>query len=249
MSVRIDDEDGVRVVTIDRPDKRNAIDRHVYAGLDAAFREAAERDDLGAVVLTGAGSEAFSAGADLDELQAVAAGTGQDFARAANGFLDQLRTYAKPVVMAVNGIGVGMGTTLLGYADIAFAAETARFRTPFTAMGVSPELGSSWLLPHLIGWQRASWMLLSSEWVDAHTAAAWGLVLEVVPDDELLTRATTAARTIAARNLASVQAVKRTMLEWRTGAVERALATEAEEFGPLLRTRRTGVSVRLLEPT
>ena len=85
-------------------------------------------------------------------------------------------------------------------------------------------------------------MLLSSEWVDADTAAEWGLVLEVVPDDELLTHATTAARTIAARNLASVQAVKRTMLEWRTGAVERALATEAEEFGPLLRTRRTGVS-------
>ncbi len=168
MSVQIDDEDGVRLVTIDRPDKRNAIDRHVYAGLHDALREAAERDDVGTVVLTGAGHQAFTAGADQEELAAVAAGNGQDFARAANRFCDALLTYPKPVVMAVNGVAVGMGTTLLGYADVAFAAESARFRTPFTAIGVSPELGSSWLLPHLIGWQRASWMLLSSEWVDAY---------------------------------------------------------------------------------
>jgi enoyl-CoA hydratase/carnithine racemase len=235
VSVRIDDEDGVRVVTIDRPEKRNAIDRHVYAGLDAAFTEAAERDDLGAVVLTGAGREAFSSGADRAELAAVATGDGREFARVANKFCDGLLTYPKPVIMAVNGVGVGMGTTLLGYADLAFAAESARFRTPFTAMGVSPELGSSWLLPHLVGWQRASWMLLSSEWVDAHTAASWGLVMEVVPDDELLTRATTAARAIAGRDLASVQAVKRTLVDWRVDAVTRALEKEKEEFGPLLR--------------
>jgi enoyl-CoA hydratase/carnithine racemase len=249
VSVRIDDEGGVRVVTIDRAEKRNAIDRHVYAGLDVAFREAAGRDDIGAVVLTGAGSEAFSAGADLRELEAVATGAGQEFAQAANGFLDQLRTYAKPVVMAVNGIGVGMGTTLLGYADLAFAAESARFRTPFTAMGVSPELGSSWLLPHLIGWQRASWMLLSSEWVDAHTAAAWGLVLEVVPDADLLARATAAAATIATRGLPSVKAVKRTMLDWRVEAVERALVVETEEFGPLLRSRSVTPPTRPSHPT
>ena len=190
MSVRIDDADGVRVVSIDRPEKRNAIDRHVYVALDDAFREALERDDIGALVLTGTGTEAFSSGADRDELAALTAGTGQDFSRAANRFCDMLRIYPKPVVMAVNGVAVGMGTTLLGYADVAFAAERARFRTPFTAMGISPELGSSWLLPQLVGWQRASWMLLSSEWVDARTAADWGLVVDVVADDDLLTHAT-----------------------------------------------------------
>lgn len=247
MSVLVDDEDGVRVVTINRPDKRNAIDRHVYAGLYEAFETAAARDDIGAVVLTGAGQEAFCAGADRGELAATAAGTGQEFATAANRFCDALLVYPKPVVMAVNGMGVGMGTTLLGYADIAFAAQSARFRTPFTAMGISPELGSSWLLPQLIGWQRASWMLLSSEWVDAATAAAWGLVVEVVPDAELLARATSAARAIAQHDLASIQAVKRTMLAWRTGAVELALDVEKEEFGPLLR-RRPGSSSAAASP-
>jgi enoyl-CoA hydratase/carnithine racemase len=133
-----------------------------------------------------------------------------------------------------------MGTTLLGYADLAFAAESARFRTPFTAMGLSPELASSRLLPELIGWQRASWMLLSSEWVDARTAAAWGLVMEAVPDDQLLDRAVAAARTIAGRTPAAVRAVKQTMTAWRTPAVEAALAAEYEVFGPLLRGRPGG---------
>jgi enoyl-CoA hydratase/carnithine racemase len=235
MTVRVDDADGVRVVAIDRPDKRNAIDRHVYAGLSDAFEDAAEREDLGVVVLTGTGSEAFCAGADTGELAAVAAGEGKEFARLANRFCDGLATYPKPLVVAVNGIAVGMGTTLLGYADLAFAAESARFRTPFTAMGLSPELASSRLLPELIGWQRASWMLLSSEWVDARTAAAWGLVMEVVPDGRLLDRAVAAARTIAGREAAAVRAVKQTMTSWRTPAVEAALAAEYEVFGPLLR--------------
>jgi enoyl-CoA hydratase/carnithine racemase len=235
MSVRVDDADGVRVVAIDRPDKRNAIDRHVYTGLNDAFDEAADREDIGVVVLTGTGTEAFCAGADTAELAAVASGEGREFARLASRFCDGLATYPKPLVVAVNGIAVGMGTTLLGYADLAFAAESARFRTPFTAMGLSPELASSRLLPELIGWQRASWMLLSSEWVDAPTAAAWGLVLEVVPDADLRERAVAAARTIAGRKPAAVRAVKQTMTAWRTPVVAEALSTEAAVFGPLLR--------------
>ncbi len=235
MSVRVDDADGVRVVAIDRPDKRNAIDRHVYAGLNDAFDEAAGREDVGVVVLTGTGAEAFCAGADTAELAAVAAGEGKEFARLASRFCDGLATYPKPLVIAVNGMAVGMGTTLLGYADLAFAAESARFRTPFTAMGLSPELASSRLLPDLIGWQRASWMLLSSEWVDARTAAAWGLVFEVVPDADLRERAVAAARTIAGRKPAAVRAVKQTMTAWRTPVVAEALSADAAVFGPLLR--------------
>jgi len=237
VSVQVDDEDGVRVVTIDRPDKRNALDRHVLQALEDAFGEAAGRGDIGAVVLTGTGREAFTAGADRGELAAIAAGTGQDFSRVANQFADTLTTFPLPLVIAVNGLAVGMGTTILGYADVSFAAEGARFRTPFTAMGVSPELASSWLLPQLVGWQRASWMLLSSEWVDARTAADWGLVLDVVPDDDLRAHAVAAARMIAVHDSASVRAVKQTMLEWRTASVERALATEKALFGPLLRSR------------
>jgi enoyl-CoA hydratase/carnithine racemase len=243
VAVRVEDEAGVRLVTIDRPAKRNAIDRHVYRGLGDAFAEAAERDDLGAVVLTGAGSVAFTAGVDLAELAATATGDAGEFGQVAKRFCDSLPHFPKPLIMAVNGLAVGMGTTMLGYADLAFAAESARFRTPFTELGVGAELGSSWLLPHLIGWQRASWLLLSSEWIDARTAADWGLVMEVVPDDELLPRSLAAARTIAARSLPSVLAVKRTMAAWRTETVERAVATEGEEFRDLLRSSFGGSAV------
>lgn len=144
--------------------------------------------------------------------------------------------FPKPLVIAVNGVGVGMGTTLRGYADLAFAAESARFRTPFTAMGISPELGSSWLLPHLIGWQRVSWMHLSSEWVDARKAAAWGLVFEVVR------RGAPAARDCRGpcdRDAQSAlgsrgEAHNARMAHRRCGA---GLAAEKTEFGPLFRTR------------
>lgn len=234
VSVHVQDVERVRVVIIDRPDRRNAIDRTVYAGLLDAFDGAAASDGIGAVVLTAAGREVFTAGADRDELAAVAAGD-RTFSRAANRFLETVRTFPKPLVVAVNGMAVGMGTTLLGHADLAFAAESARFRTPFTAMGLSTELGSSRLLPELVGWQRAAWLLLSSEWIDARTAAAWGLVLEVVPDGKLRERAVGAAQAIADRPLASVTAVKRTMQAWRYPDVSAALEVETAAFRPLLR--------------
>lgn len=233
MVVKVEDVGRVRVCTIDRPEKRNAIDRHVYRGLLAAFEGAAGDDGVGALVLTGAGDKAFSAGVDLAELE----GGGEDFAEPANRFVALLADYPKPLVFAINGMAVGMGTTLLGYADLAFAAESARFRTPFTEMGVGAELGSSWLLPHLLGWQRAAWLLLSSEWIDARTAAEWGLVLEVVPDDQLLDRAVAAAATIASRRLPSVVAVKRTMQRWRTEAIRQSVEVENAEFSALMQSR------------
>lgn len=237
--IQVHDEERVRVVTIDRPERRNAIDRHVYHALQDTFDDAAARDDVGAVLLTGAGDAAFSAGADLAELAAMGDGTGQEYSRAGNRFIATLAAYPLPIVMAVNGVAVGMGTTLLGFADLAFAAESARFRTPFTAMGISPELGSSFTLPNLLGWQRASWVLLSSEWIDAPTAARWGLVVDVVPDDDLLAHTTAAARTIAAHDTTSLRAVKQTMLSWKTAAVEHALDAEQAHFGDLLRARRS----------
>lgn len=229
------DEGPVRVLTFDRPDKLNALDAALADRMTAALAEAADDPAVGAVVLTGEG-RAFCAGVDLDHLAAI--GEGRESSEHTIAFNQALRTLDKPLIAAVNGLAVGVGCTMCLHVDLVVAAWSARFRTPFSEIGVAPEVGSSVLLPHQIGYQRAAWMLLSSEWLDATTAVEWGLVFEVVPDDELFDRAVARATTIAERNPASLGAVKRTLRDWREPAIRRAEAAEGAEFQTLLQQRR-----------
>ncbi len=235
MVLRITTRDRVRHLQLDRADKLNALDRHLYQALNAALDDAEDDPDISVVVLTGSG-RAFSAGVDLAELARSAQPGGEpEFSEPAIGFIDRLARFPKPLVVAVNGLAVGIGATLLGYADVIVAGESARFRYPFTALGISPELGSSWMLPHQIGWQAAQWLLLSANWIDAERARDIGLVLEVVPDDELADRAAALADEIAERKLSSLVATKATYTAWRHEHRHRAIEVENERFGPLLR--------------
>ena len=129
---------------------------------------------MAVVLLTGNG-RAFSAGTDLLEMHARA--TDPDFVPGKHGFLgllDALVDFPKPLVCAVNGVGLGIGATILGYADLAFMSTKARLKCPFTSLGVAPEAASSYLFPQLVGRQDAAWMLLSAEWVSAEEAQADG---------------------------------------------------------------------------
>ena len=230
------DRGAVRVLTFDRPDKLNALDAGLADRATAALADAAADPAVGAVVLTGVG-RAFCAGVDLDHLAAISAGT--ESSEHTVAFNQELRAFDKPIIAAVNGLAVGVGTTMCLHVDLVVAAASARFRTPFTKIGVAPEIGSSWLLPQQIGYQRAAWMLLSSDWVDASTAADWGLVFDVVPDDALLDRAVELASTIVANQTDSIAAVKRTLRAWREPAITAAEAVENAEFGVLLRSDPT----------
>jgi enoyl-CoA hydratase/carnithine racemase len=145
-----------------------------------------------------------------------------------------IRHFAKPLVAAVNGLAVGVGATMCLHVDLVLAGASARFRTPFTKIGVAPEIGSSWLLPQQVGHQRASWMLLSSEWIDADTAVQWGLAFEQVDDDLLIEQAVERAATIAANDPEAIAAAKRTVQAWRTPAIEAAEKIENAEFTALL---------------
>jgi enoyl-CoA hydratase/carnithine racemase len=196
-----------------------------------ALRDAAADDDVAVIVLTGSG-RAFCAGVDIEYLEAMAAGTA-DSAPTVQ-FNEELQLAEKPIIAAVNGLAVGVGTTMCLHVDLVVAGESARFRTPFTKIGVAPEIGSSWLLPQQLGYQKAAWMLLSSEWVDAAQALDWGLVLEVVPDEELVTWAIAVGQTIAANNTASIRAVKRTLRAWRQGPIDAAIEAENAEFRALM---------------
>lgn len=234
----VSDHDRVRLMTLRRPDRRNAFDRELYARSADALDQAGADGGVSVVVLTGTGP-AFSAGVDVDELAAVAGGAAgtDEFVASAQRFVRTLAEFPKPLIAAVNGSAVGIGATLLGHCDVVLAGRSARFRYPFTSMGIVPEIGSSWMLPHQVGWQAAQWLLLSSRWIDATEALAMGLVLEVVADDELLATAQARGAEIAEHPLDSLVATKATYRAWRTEAISRAEAEETSRFGPLLRDR------------
>ena len=211
MVLLIDDTARVRTLTLDRPDALNAFNEALYDATTEALLDAAEDPAVAVVLLTGAG-RAFSAGTDLLEMHRMA--TDPTFERGKHGFLglvDALAAFPKPLVCAVNGIGLGIGATVLGFADLALMSTTARLKCPFTSLGVAPEAASSYLLPRLMGRQNAAWMLLSAEWVSAQEALDTGLVWKVCEPEDLLPTARRYAETLAARPVSSLKAVKETM--------------------------------------
>ena len=150
--------------------------------------------------------------------------------------LQALQHFPKPLVMAVNGAAVGLGTTMLGFADLAFASPQARFKCPFTSLGVGAEAASTWLLPQLLGWQNAMWLLLSSEWVGADEAKEMGLVFKV--SESFLEDAIAAASAIAEKNMHSAVAVKRTAMAWRHAEISNALSLEGKAFLEIIKATK-----------
>ena len=234
MILQVDDQNRVRTLTLNRPDALNAFNEALYETTAEALRLAAEDPDVAVVLLTGAG-RAFSAGNDLKEMQARI--TDPEIANQGSHFttmIDALTRFPKPLICAVNGVGVGIGTTILGYADLVFMSATARLKCPFTSLGVAPEAASSYLLPQLIGRQNAAWLLLSSEWVDAHEALAMGMAWKVCQPEELLAEARRYAEILAARPIPSLIAVKQSIVEPTRPEIAAATERENAHFAKLL---------------
>jgi enoyl-CoA hydratase/carnithine racemase len=232
--LQVDDQNRVRTLTLNRPDVLNAFNEALYEATAEALRMAAEDPDIAVVLLTGAG-RAFSAGNDLREMQARI--TDPEMANQGSHFtamIDALTRFPKPLICAVNGVGVGIGTTILGYADLVFMSATARLKCPFTSLGVAPEAASSYLLPQLIGRQNAAWLLLSSEWVSAQEALAMGMVWKVCEPEELLTEARRHAEILAARPISSLIAVKQSIVEPTRPDIAAATERENAHFAELL---------------
>ncbi len=222
---------GVTWLTFDRAERLNAFTGLDYQQLRIAVERATADPATRVIVLTGAG-RAFSAGADrslLDETTPIAdrhlAST--EF----GGMLDAIDRCDKPIVAAVNGLAVGIGCTILLHCDLVLVAHSARFRMPFTALGIVPEAGSSALLPLRARWGDAAWAMLSSEWFDGAAAVSMGLAWRSVPDADLVGEATAVASTIAALDSASVTATKRLLVAGRAevarAAIDREMAAMA----------------------
>jgi enoyl-CoA hydratase/carnithine racemase len=185
-------EAGVLTVRMNRPDKKNAITQAMYRTMADAITGAGHDDAIAAVLICGAPGT-FTAGNDIKDFMAVAmSGTPP---RDAYDFLIAIATSQKPLVAAVNGIAIGIGTTILMHCDLAYASTVSIFRTPFLDLGVTPEAGSSLIAPKIMGNQRAFALLALGDTFDAEAARQAGLVYAVVEDAE-------AAALDAARRLA-----------------------------------------------
>src|SRR6185437_15836308 len=183
--------DGILEITFNRPEKKNALTRAMYAAVVDAFQTANTEPKIRVVLLTGAG-DTFTSGNDIKDFQQRAA---NNEASHASPFLTALASLKKPLIAAVNGAAIGVGTTMLAHCDLIIAAQSARFVMPFTGLGLVPEAGSSLLFPRIVGAHRANALLLLGEPMTAETAHQWGFVHQVVEDDTLMD----AAYAVAAR--------------------------------------------------
>jgi len=214
-------DQGIRIVTLNRPDALNAFSSELMDALAEAFIGAAADANTKVLVLTGAG-RAFSAGADLKAMGKPAHTPKYGL----SGLLEAIIDFPKPWLIAANGVGVGIGCTLLGLADAAFAAASARFRCPFSALGLTAEAASTVTFARLMGHQQASWFLLSSEWLSADKAMTLGLVHSVYPDDRLMDEVMHRAAVLAALPLTSLVQTKALMTRTRNPELKAAIKLE-----------------------
>jgi enoyl-CoA hydratase/carnithine racemase len=224
LGISVEDRGGVRHVMLDRPDKKNALTVAMYAALADAI-VSAEADDVGALLIQARGTT-FTAGNDLrDFLDQPPHGDDAPVFRFLHGII---RTNV-PLIAAVRGAAVGIGTTMLLHCDLVYAAPSAMFKVPFVDLGLVPEAASSVLLPRRIGRARAGAALFLSEPIDAQQAYTDGLVTKIVADDELDATATAAAQAIAAKPRTSVRETKRLVNHDREALIE-AMAREGKAF-------------------
>jgi enoyl-CoA hydratase/carnithine racemase len=227
--VRHEIADGIMTLTISRPDKKNALSNAMYSALSDGL-ELAEQDPSVRVVLFQGDGDSFTAGNDLADFSAEANGKSAGESQAAR-FIGNLARATVPLVAAVQGNAVGIGTTMLLHCDLVYLADNAKLITPFVNLALVPEASSSWLLPARIGHARAYAMFALGEPMDASSALACGLANAVVPLSELRTRAHGAAAALTKRPAGSLKQTKALMRE-----TDRIVAQIARE-GALFRDR------------
>ena len=230
---------GIVEITLDRPDAANAIDMQVARELSDVARRCESDATVRAVILTGAGARFFSAGGDVrsfatagDALPALLRELTLYLHAAMSGFA---RMNA-PLVTAVNGVAAGAGLSLAAASDICIAASSARFRSAYTSIGLSPDGSSTFWLPRLVGMRRAQEMFLTNVTLDAERALAWGLVTEVVPDAELLPRARAVAASFAGMSTEALGASRRLLLATFAADHAEQLENDARSIVALART-------------
>ncbi len=225
--IEIIEQGGVLEIHIDRPEKKNALTAAMYSIMTAALADASARTDIGAVLIAGKG-DAFCAGNDLQDFT-----QGPQGGAAAFAFIRAIASFDKPLVAAVQGLAVGVGTTMLFHCDLVYAAPDARFIMPFVNLGIVPEAGSSLLAPATMGYAKAAAMLLLGEPMDVETADQAGLVTAVILGSELVEHARAKASALMRKPPLALAATRRLLKGDQTLLLDR-IDEEARLFEQML---------------
>jgi enoyl-CoA hydratase len=221
-------ENGILTITINRPDKLNALNKTVIAELEKAAGEISSNNSIKAAIITGAGQKAFVAGADISEFTGLSGGEGMDLARRGQEVFFKIENSAKPIIAVVNGFALGGGCELAMACHFRIASENAQFGQPEVNLGLIPGYGGTQRLPHLIGKGRALEFLMTGNMINAATALQWGLVNYVVPQEELMQKAISVLETITQK---APLAIAKCIAAVNAGYTTNGYVAELEAFG------------------
>jgi len=236
MGIDLQREGAVATVTINQPERLNALNAELLGELLAIVRTVREDASIRAVILTGAGERAFVAGADIKAMSTMTSDEALAFARLAHAVMNAIDALPIPVIAAVNGFALGGGTELALAADIRIASENAVFAQPEVSLGIIPGWGGTQRLTRLVGEGIAAELIFTGRRVAADEALRIGLVSAVVSQEDLLSHATSMADTIAANAGGAVRTAKRLIRRSRESGAQAALAEEARAFADLFGT-------------
>jgi enoyl-CoA hydratase len=236
--------DRLAVVTINRPDKLNALNARCKAELRELFTGFRTNQEVDVVILTGAGDKAFVAGTDIGELTNLDQETGKEFASGGQAVFDLIQHLGKPVIAAVNGYALGGGCELALACHIRIASDKAKFGQPEVSLGIIPGYGGTQRLTRLIGSGRSAEMILTGNQIDAQEALRLGLVNRVVPHPELLSTAESIAKTILTKGQLAIRMALKAINISMEMPLSEGLAVEAALFGECCSTEDFKEGVR-----
>ncbi len=224
-------DDRVLTLTINRPDKLNALNRQVIKELESAVESAGRDPSVGAVVITGAGDRAFVAGADIAEMRDLTPSDARDFARGGQALGGVFDRTGKPVIAAINGFALGGGCELALACHLRVASPSARFGQPEVNLGLIPGFGGTQRLTRIVGEARALEMILTGAMIDAETAARWGLVHRIASEGTVVEEASRLAGEILTKGPVAVGLAIEAIRVGGSMPLEEALELEAALFG------------------
>lgn len=222
----------VFVIQIHRPEKKNALLPGMYRALADGLKQADDAAAINAIVLRGV-DDCFTSGNDVNSFVGDDSATGE---RPSVYFMLALHETRKPIIAAISGLAIGIGTTMLLHCDLVYASQNCFLHLPFTRLGVCPEAGSSYLLPRQIGYLRAAELMLLGDRFSADKACSYGIVNEVLPQDQYMDYALGKAHELAALPSQAVQASKRLLKRGIENVIPDTIELELQEFSSLLQT-------------
>ena len=232
-------EGPIATLTIKRPQALNALNKQVLLELFSHVHSLHTNNNIHAVILTGDGKKAFVAGADISEMRDMQQQEAENFGRLGHRVFKAVEELPMPVLAAVNGFALGGGCELALACDMIYASSNAKFGLPEVKLGLIPGFGGTVRLARKIGALRASELIYTADIIDAQKARDYGLVLEVFPEDELITKVTSLAKTITSRAPLAVRAAKRSLVHGMATDAKAAAILEQAVFAGLFGSQDT----------